>query len=159
MESVATMIDGGLRWVRSWFTPDVVFELAHELATLPTRGSRESAGLDLYAAEAAEIAPGETGLVKTGLKGSFNPGWAACLWDRSGMGFKGFHRFAGLIDSDYRGEWGVVIHNTTSETLKVGPYDRVAQVVFQRVWIGTPVLGRITVDTERGTGGFGSTGK
>jgi dUTP pyrophosphatase len=159
MESAATMIEPVIRWVRSWFSPNPVFELVHEMATLPSRGSKESAGLDLYAVEAVTIPKEATIIVKTGLKGKFNPGWAACLWDRSGLGAKGLHRYAGLIDSDYRGEWGVVIHNSSGLPLEIKPYDRIAQVVFQRVWIGQPRLGWVTVDTERGTGGFGSTGK
>jgi len=150
-----------IRWVRSWFTPDVVFDLSEGNCSIhPTRGSKESAGLDLYASCARmKVAPGCTVIIPTGLKCSFNPGWAACLWDRSGMGAKGFHRFAGLIDSDYRGKWGVVIHNTTSEPLTVNYGDRIAQVVFQRVWIGKPKFGTVKDDTTRGTGGFGSTGK
>lgn len=153
------MINNVKRWLCSWFTPSPVFELAHELATLPTRGSSESAGLDLYAVEDHVIPPGTTAIIKTGLKCKFNPGWAALLWDRSGMGARGVHRYAGCIDSDYRGPWGVVLHNSTNDTVVIGPYDRVAQVVFQRCWVGQPRLGHVSNDSERGTGGFGSTGK
>ncbi len=125
---------------------------------MPLRGSREAAGLDIVAGEYKEIPAGGTVLVKTGIKCKFNPGWAAMLWDRSGMGFKGVHRYAGLIDSDYRGEWGVVLHNTTEEFFSVEKGDRIAQVVFQRVWGGKPKLGTVFNDTSRGEGGFGSTG-
>lgn len=156
MVSVATI----KQWFLAWFTPAPVFELADELATLPIRGSKESAGLDLHAAcKKMHIEPGQTAIVPTGLKCKFNRGWAACLWDRSGLGAKGIHRYAGLIDSDYRGLWGVVIHNSTNEVITIRAYDRIAQVVFQRCWIGRPSLGNVTNDTERGTGGFGSTGK
>jgi dUTP pyrophosphatase len=156
------MFEPLLRRLDGLFRPNPVFELAHELATLPTRGSEESAGLDLYAAidePKIHVVPGQTVLVPTGLKCKFNPGWAAFLWDRSGMGFKGIHRYAGLIDSDYRGTWGVVLNNSTNDTITIKPYDRIAQVVFQRCWIGTPRLGNVSVDTKRGVGGFGSTGK
>ena len=151
-----------IRWVRSWFTPDVVFDFVnhtYNVGYLPTRGSKESAGLDLYANKSFKVAGGCTVIVSTGIKASFNPGWGAFLWDRSGMGAKGFHRFAGLIDSDYRGEWGVVIHNTTGEPLEIKSGDRIAQVVFQRVWIGNANMKTVKDDTTRGTGGFGSTGK
>jgi dUTP pyrophosphatase len=149
-----------IRWIRSWFTPDVVFDIRSDsCAIYPTRGSKESAGLDLYANASIEIAPGATTIISTGLKASFNPGWAAFIWDRSGMGAKGLHRFAGLIDSDYRGLWGVVIHNTTDSPLEINYGDRIAQVVFQRVWTGKPKVGTVKDDTKRGVQGFGSTGK
>jgi deoxyuridine 5'-triphosphate nucleotidohydrolase len=156
---LAAMINAPVRWVRSWFTPDVVFQFSHEFATLPARGSGESAGLDLYAVEEKTIDPGATAIIKTGLRCTFNPGWVALIWDRSGMGAKGYHRYAGCIDSDYRGDWGVVLHNSTGQPVTIKPYDRVAQVVFQRCWIGQPKLGVVINDTERGEGGFGSTGK
>lgn len=150
-----------IRWLRSWFTPDVKFDLFEAGVgwRVPSRGSKEAAGLDLYAAESLVIGTGETKRVRLNIKSSFNPGWAACIWDRSGMGFKGIHRFAGLIDSDYRGEWGVVLHNTGLQEVTINAGDRIGQVVFQRCWIGTPKLGYIDCDTERGTAGFGSTGK
>ena len=164
MESVAinkpTLSWRGVwRWCSSWFTPRPVFEILTDGGTLPTRGSKESAGLDLYCSvRQVVIEPYQTGKVPIGISCSFNPGWAAFIWDRSGMGSKGYHRFAGLIDSDYRGEWGVIIHNTTSERLVIGQYDRVAQVVFQRCWIGRASHGVVKNDTVRGSGGFGSTG-
>lgn len=144
-----------IKWLRSWFTPDAVFELGLG-AKLPTRGSKGSAGLDLYASQAIEIPPGQTAIVATDLKCRFNFGWAAMIWDRSSMGAKGMHRFAGLIDSDYDGKWGVVLHNSTSSPVVVNVGDRVAQVVFQRVWMGRPRKGVVSLT---GRGGFGSTGK
>lgn len=148
-------------WIRSWFTPDAVFNWVEgsDYTQLPTRGSKGAAGLDLYCAEKIRIRPGETVLVKTGLKCKFNPGWGAFLWDRSGLGAGGVHRFAGLIDCDYRGEWRVVLHSNKKEAMTLTPGDRIAQVVFQRVWTGQPHFGPVGDDTERGEGGFGSTGK
>jgi len=144
-----------IKWLRSWFTPNPVFELGLGAKT-PTRGSRGAAGLDLYASQAIEISPGHTAIIATDLRCRFNYGWAACIWDRSGLGSKGFHRFAGLIDCDYDGKWGVVIHNTTPSSFIVYPGDRVAQVVFQRVWMGRPKQGLVD---KTGRGGFGSTGR
>ena len=148
-----------IRWFRSWVTPDAIFQFVDETSgiAMPRRGSKEAAGLDLYCSERVRIQPGMTAIVKTGVKCQFNRGWAAMIWDRSGLGARGVHRFAGLIDSDYRGEWGVVLHNSKKEIVIFNEGDRIAQVVFQRVWLGTPKMGLID-STERGSGGFGSTG-
>lgn len=147
-----------LRRLRGLFGPNPVFSGGCGVSQRPYRGSKESAGLDLYATKRVLITPGGTVVVATGLRCNFNPGWGAYIWDRSGYGVRGLHRFAGLIDSDYRGDWGVVIYNSTSDTVEVRPGDRVAQVVFQRCWIGKPKWGKVKNDTARGTGGFGSTG-
>lgn len=144
------------RRIRRFLSPQPVFELGL-LSRKPTRGSVGSAGLDLYANEAIEIPPGSTALVSTGLRCRFNYGWVALIWDRSGMGVKGIHRFAGVIDSDYDDKWGVVIHNTQQTSIVINIGDRIAQVLFQRVWMGTPSLGTY-VGRGRG-GGFGSTGR
>ncbi len=147
-----------LRKIKSWFGPSPVFELKYEGAKLPTRGSKEAAAFDLYAADGWSLGPGSTVIVSTGLRCDFLPGWVALIWDRSCMGSKGIHRFAGVIDSDYRGMWGVVLHNTTRDMFWIKPGDRIAQVVFQRVWTGRIKEGVVSV-TERGESGFGSTGK
>lgn len=120
---------------------------------MPSRGSKGSAGLDLYASESLVIKPNRTVIVPTSIYCQFNRGWAAFIWDRSSFGFRGIHRFAGVIDSDYDGEWGVVLHNTKSQEVVVNKGDRVAQVVFQRVWFGGPKTNKTR------EGGFGSTGK
>lgn len=139
------------------FGPRPTFEL-YPGAKSPTRGSEFSAGVDLYAAAPLELLPGETAIAYTGLKCKFLPGWVALIWDRSGMGARGIHRYAGVIDGDYRGFWGVVLHNSTNEPIVVNTGDRVAQVLFQRCWFGRVRIGTVANDTERGTGGFGSTG-
>lgn len=146
-----------VRYVRSFFTPDATFEVCND-GIMPFRGSKESAGLDIYASESVLIQSQHTVLIPTQLKCSFNPGWVALLWDRSGMGFKGIHRYAGCIDSDYPGKWGVVLHNSTYDDITVNKGDRIAQVLFQRCWIGKPKAGIVSQTTDR-VGGFGSTGK
>lgn len=152
------MIKKIIRILRGFFTPDLVFEKLTDSAVLPSRSSEESAGLDLYSITDTTIPAGHTVKIPLGIRASFNPGWAACIWDRSGLGSKGYHRYAGLIDSDYRGQWQVVIHNATSEFVNIFRGDRVAQVVIQRVWIGTPKEGKVDTSVDRG-GGFGSTGR
>lgn len=96
-------------------------------------------------------------MVPTGLRCQFNYGWGAFIWDRSGMGFKGFHRFAGVIESDYTGLWGVVMFNSTAVGKWIETDKAVAQVVFQQVWMGEARTGVVDRDTERGEKGFGST--
>ena len=149
-----------IRTIRSWFTPDAVFETRLVGAQMPFRGSVEAAGLDLYACEKlVRVAPGQTVMVDTGVVSKFNKGWCGFIWDRGSMGVKGIHRLAGVVDSDFRDTWKVIINNTTSETFVIRQGDRIAQVVFQRVWMGKPKQGTVKVDSERGTGAFGSTGK
>ena len=143
--------------IQVWHDPDPVFELG-ENAKMPTRGSSQAAGLDLYASENVDLYGGETKIVPTGLKCAFNPGWVALIWDRSGMGSRGFHRYAGVIDSDYRGPWGIVLHNSTSRVYKIIPGERIAQVLFQSLWTGEPREGVVEDNTERGGAGWGSTG-
>lgn len=133
-----------------FFSPRPKFLIGSQ-GFFPTRGSKESAGLDLYAPESFQLMPGESRLVNLDIQCSFNKGWAAFIWDRSGLGCKGIHRFAGVIDSDYRGDWGVVLFNSSEKIFSAMRGDRIAQVVFQKVWVSGGVGTR--------SGGFGSTGK
>src|SRR5689334_3676060 len=111
----------------------VFFKKLNNSAKIPTKGSPFAAGYDLYSSENTIIEPGQTSIVKIGLASEFSLGYVALIWDRSGMGVKGMHRFAGVIDCDYRGEWGVVLHNTKKEPFVITIGDRIAQVLFQTV--------------------------
>ena len=126
---------------------------------VPTKGHRSDAGWDLYADEDVELWPEETKLISTGIAMSLPDGFAGLIWDRSSMGVKGIHRHAGVIDSSYRGEVKVCLHNTTGELYKIKSGDRIAQLLIQE----TPIFRLHEVEeldsTERGSGGFGSTGK
>ena len=132
-------------------------------AMLPTYGSSEAAGADLYAClEApAVIAPGETFWIPTGLALEIPKGCAGLIYARSSMGAKRGLAPAnkvGVIDSDYRGEVRVVLYNHSNQTQIVQPGERIAQLLI------TPVLTPVYEECEdldstlRGTGGFGSTG-
>lgn len=130
----------------------------HPNAQLPTR-SHNSAGYDLYACQDTVLPAGSTVIVPTGITVEFRPGFAALIWDRSGMGAKGIHRFAGVIDADYRGPWGVVLYNSTNKPFEIKAGDRIAQVLFQEVkCLPVKEVSELS-DTSRGAGGFGSTGK
>ncbi len=136
----------------------------HPNAKLPTYGSPEAAGADLYACleEAVTIAPGETFFVPTGIALEVPKGCAGLVYARSSMGAKRGLAPAnkvGVIDSDYRGEIRVVLLNHSKQPQTVEPGERVAQFIITPVL--TPAYEEATdlSDTDRGTGGFGSTGK
>ena len=134
-------------------------KLLHDSAKNPTKGHTDDAGWDLYSSESVSIPAGATVLVSTGVAMAIPNRYVGLIWDRSSMGVKGIHRHAGVIDSGYRGEVKVCLHNTTKETYHVERGDRIAQLLIQEV----PVFRQHVVDeldtTNRGDGGFGSTGK
>lgn len=136
----------------------------NERAVIPTYGSEYSAGADIYACldEAVVIAPGETKMISTGLAAEIPVGYAGLIYARSGLASKRGLAPAnkvGVVDSDYRGEWLIALHNHSDQPQRVEPGERIAQVVV------TPVLGVLfneveeLEETARGAGGFGSTGK
>ena len=133
-------------------------------AILPTYGSAEAAGADLYACleEPVTIQPGETAWIPTGLALEVPKGCAGLIYARSSMGVKRGLAPAnkvGVIDSDYRGEIRVVLLNHGKEPQTVENGERVAQMLITPVL--TPAYTEVDEldDTQRGNGGFGSTGK
>ena len=133
-------------------------------AILPTYGSAEAAGADLYACLDAPVTiqPGETAWIPTGLALEVPKGCAGLVYARSSLGVKRGLAPAnkvGVIDSDYRGELRVVLLNHGKEPQTVEPGERVAQFLITPVL--TPAYEEVAElsDTQRGTGGFGSTGK
>ncbi len=135
-----------------------------EKAILPTYGSAEAAGADLYACldDKISIAPGESAFVPTGLSMEIPKGYAGLIYARSGMACKRGLAPAnkvGVIDSDYRGEFIVVLHNHGSQTQVVEHGERIAQLVITPVLIVSFTETDELSDTERSGGGFGSTGK
>lgn len=133
-------------------------------AILPTYGSAEAAGADLYACLAADVAiqPGQTVFVPTGLSMEIPKGYAGLIYARSGLACKRGLAPAnkvGVVDSDYRGEFMVALHNHGSQTQTISHGERVAQLVITPVFTpGFTVVEDLT-DTQRAGGGFGSTGK
>ncbi len=131
----------------------------HPDAVVPTIATENSAGFDLYSVEDYEFKPGETYAVSTGIALEIPEGKACFIWDRSGMGFKGMHRFGGLIDSDYRGEFKIVLFNSTKNIFKISKGDRIAQAVIQDYYKTEFEEVDKLPETKRGEGGFGSSGK
>ena len=133
-------------------------------AILPTYGSAEAAGADLYACleDTVTIAPGESAFIPTGLAMELPKGCAGLLYARSGLACKRGLAPAnkvGVVDSDYRGEFIVVLHNHGSVPQEVSHGERIAQLVITPVF--TPGFAEVDelTDTARSAGGFGSTGK
>jgi dUTP pyrophosphatase len=136
----------------------------HPNAKLPTYGSALAAGADLYACleEPVTIGPGETYWVSTGIALEVPVGCAGLVYARSSLGAKRGLAPAnkvGVVDSDYRGEVRVVLFNHSPEPQTINPGERVAQFVITPVVTPQYVEAEELLDTDRGTGGFGSTGK
>lgn len=128
-------------------------------AFLPTRGSDEAAGLDLYAAEALTIAPRSRALVPTDIAISIPMGTFAHILPRSGLAVKyGIHVGAGVVDSDYRGNVGVLLFNHSDEEFVISAGDRIAQMVIKPCLLMSVQESDTLEPTGRGIHGFGSTG-
>ncbi len=133
-------------------------------AILPTYGSQEAAGADLYACltEPVIIQPGESAWITTGIALEVPQGCAGLIYARSSLGTKRGLAPAnkvGVVDSDYRGEIRVVLHNHGKQAQTIEHGERIAQFIITPVL--TPAYEEVEelTDTKRGTGGFGSTGK
>ena len=135
-----------------------------ENAIIPTRGSKYSAGLDLYACTSTPviIAPHETVKIGTGLSIELPDGYFGAIAARSGLSTKQGLAPAnklGVCDSDYRGEYIVPLHNHSNEPQMINPMERIAQlIVLPYLPVEFEEVGELT-NTERGDCGFGSTGK
>ena len=133
--------------------------LVEDKAFLPKRANPTDAGADLMSLDTLEIYPGEQKLVSTGVAVKIPEGYAGFIFNRSSQGKKGITipHSVGVIDSGYRGNIKVILKNISEDPYKIERGDRIAQLVivpivlceFEDIWN----------DTERGAGGFGSTGK
>jgi dUTP pyrophosphatase len=136
----------------------------HPAAILPTYGSAGAAGADLYALPEGDpitINPGETVFIHTGLSMAIPEGYVGLNFARSGLASKQGLAPAnkvGVIDSDYRGELMVALHNHGEVPRTVEPGDRIAQFLIMPVITACFVEVDSLDETQRGSGGFGSTG-
>ena len=142
----------------------VQLQKLHPDAVIPTFGSAGAAGADLYALleEAVTLCPAQTLLIKTGIAVAIPDGYVGLIFARSGLASKRGLAPAnkvGVIDSDYRGELMVALHNHSDQPQTVEPGERIAQLAIlpylQPQFEETQQLD----ETDRGAGGFGSTGK
>ena len=145
-------------------TQQVRIKKLHPDAVIPTYGTPFAAGADLYACmdSSVTIEPGQTQFIHTGLALEIPVGFAGLVYARSGLACKKGIAPAnkvGVIDADYRGEIMVALHNHSSEAVTIESCERIAQLVITPFLTAqfeeTDELG----DTERGEGGFGSTGR
>ena len=139
------------------------FKKMTSTAIVPTRGTSESAGYDLYADndKTISIAPHSTLQIPTNIAMAIPNGYFGGIYPRSGLATKRSIRMAncvGVIDADYRGEVGVILYNTTKEDFVIEPGERIAQMVIAKYeqisWEQVETLD----ETERGAGGYGHTG-
>lgn len=142
---------------------DVRIKKLSPLAKVPTYGSEFAAGADIYAAidETVTINPGETKFIPTGLAMEIPEGYAGFMHARSGLASKRGLAPAnkvGVIDSDYRGEVMVALHNHGTEAQTVEAGERIAQMIIAPYVTANFILSDSLDDTVRGEGGFGSTG-
>jgi dUTP pyrophosphatase len=129
---------------------------------LPRYQTAGAAGMDLRADEPVDLAPGERRLVPTGIAVAIPPGWEGQVRPRSGLALKlglGMPNAPGTIDSDYRGEVGVILVNWGQERVRLARGERIAQLVVAPVTRASLVEVASLPDTGRGDGGFGSTGR
>lgn len=141
----------------------VAVEFCHENAKEPTYSNPDDAGCDVYAVEECDIAPGATTIIRTGLKVAVPAGWMLSVRPRSGMSAKTGIRVAnapGTIDTGYRDEVGIILHNTSNDTYTVKAGDRIAQFVIEPA----PMIKFKKVESvadigENRGGGFGHSGK
>lgn len=125
----------------------------------PTRGTKQAAGLDLYSPEEIWIKPGGSTFVNTRVAVQLQPDEYAEIKGRSGLARRGIMVATGTIDADYRGELGIILFNVTDEVHHVRAGDRIAQLVVMEVRRPDVEIVDALDETERGAGGFGSTGR
>lgn len=135
-----------------------------ETAIIPTKGSAFAAGFDLYADTDCdiEIQPGEVMPFYTGLAMEIPDGYFGAIYPRSGLATKMGLRLAncvGVIDSDYRGNIGVPLHNDSRRPVVVKAHERIAQIVIQACPDIVLKEAQDLSETARGANGFGSTGR
>jgi dUTP pyrophosphatase len=130
----------------------------HPDAKLPEQKHPSDAGFDISTVETYTLKPGERRAFPAGIAAEFPHGYVALFRDRSSMAAKGIHALGGVIDANYRGEWKVVLVNLGSEPFTVNAGDRIVQCLFRKIEQFDVVEVQALTDSDRGHGGFGSTG-
>lgn len=126
---------------------------------LPSYSHQGDAAFDVYSREDKDLAPGERYLFKLGFSAEFKDGYVCLVWDRSGLAAKqGLHLLAGVIDSSYRDEYGVVLLNTSETSIEIKKGDRIAQMLIQPIK-RVKIEELDELDKSERQGGWGSTGK
>ncbi len=142
----------------------VKIQYLNENAVKPEYATKGSAGMDLCAAmeNPVELRAGGRAMIPTGIAMQIPEGYGGFIFPRSGLAYKkgiSMANCVGVIDSDYTGEIKVVLHNIAGHDYTVNPGDRIAQMVFLPVGIAELAETEELDETDRGAGGFGSTGE
>jgi len=137
----------------------IKFQKILEGAIIPHYAHQGDAGMDIFSAEDAVIKSGEIKSVKTRVKMELPEGFVALVWDKSGLALKnGIKTMAGVIDSGYRGEIGIVLANLSGRDYKIEKGQKIAQMLVQKAERAEIEEVKNLNETPRGAGGFGSTG-
>ncbi len=128
-------------------------------AKLPRYAKVSDAGMDIYADETYTLQPGERRGISTGISFELPQGYVALVWDKSGVAFKaGLKTMGGVVDAGYRGEIKIIIHNLSKEAYHIEQGKKIAQILIQKVEQPEIIEATELSESDRGTGGFGSTG-
>jgi dUTP pyrophosphatase len=135
-------------------------QLLTEKGFLPKRGTKKSSGLDVFSPYDITIEPRSDALIPLELRFEIPEGWDLSVYNKSGVSTKKkLDKGAELIDCDYRGNVHVHLFNHSDNKVEIKRGDKIAQLVMRPVWLGeVEPVEEISTDTERATGGFGSTG-
>jgi len=140
--------------------PTIKFILLDKNAKLPNYAHDDDAGFDIYSNESVVLRKGEYKAISTGISSEIPKGFFVSFRDKSGLAFNfGLHVMGGVIDAGYRGEWKIIMVNLGKKRYKFESGDKVAQGVLQIVPHANIIKSRKLTNSERGKGGFGSTGK
>ena len=128
-------------------------------AKLPMYATLYDAGMDLYSSKTIILSPGQRVIVPTGIAVGIPKGYVGLIWDKSGIAFSsGLKTLGGVIDSGYRGEIGVIIHNLSLDEYTIQEGKKIAQMLVQKIEQKEIIEVDSLDETDRGDGGFGSTG-
>ena len=137
----------------------IKFQKILDEAIIPHYAHQGDAGMDIFSVEETIIKSGERKSVRTGVKMELAEGFVALVWDKSGLALKnGIKTMAGVIDSGYRGEIGVVLANLSGQDYKIEKGQKIAQMLVQKVERAEIEEVKELSETKRGADGFGSTG-
>lgn len=134
-------------------------EKVNKAAKLPVRAHESDAGLDLFSVDYYSIPPYGQALVETGIKMQIPNSCAGLIWDKSSLASQGITTMGGVIDAGYRGEIKVLIKNLSEDDFNIVPGQKIAQIIIQELSNIKIIEEKLEKDTNRGEGGFGSSGK
>lgn len=127
-------------------------------AVLPNYAHEGDVGMDIFSNENYTLKPGERKTISTGIAIELPHGYASLVWDKSGIASKGITILGGVIDAGYRGEYKILLLNTSDNYYEIKKGNKIAQILVQEVEIVEIEEVKDLSETSRGTGGFGSTG-